>query len=257
MEKKLVSTSQKISCPLARINSFFENCLFLIMFSTSSKIALTKKKILSSLGRKSFSNSWIKDTEKCIATIQKSCCYLKKFLKKLVSNGSSLKIDFPLISIIVSASRKDLRIKQYCFQQTKNLISLAGMKYWLKKCFSQQQCLKNGKKMISTGRKISFPPARISSFFQNYFYLILIIVSTSSKIALTKKILFPRGTRSCFNSWMKDIEKYVATIWKSCFYFKTFLKRLLSNGSSLRIDFPLISIIVSASRKNLRKMKKK
>ena len=111
--------------------------------------------------------------------------------------------------------------------------------------------------MISTGRKISFPPARISSFFQNYFYLILIMVSTSSKIALTKKILFPRGTRSCFNSWMKDIEKYVATIWKSCFYFKTFLKKLLSNGSSLRIDFPLISIIVSASRKNLRKMKKK
>ena len=84
--------------------------------------------------------------------------------------------------------------------------------------------------------KISCPLTRITSFFQNYFLLILVMVSTS---------------------WMKDIEKYVATIWKSCLYFKRFLKKLLSNGSSLKIDFPLISIIVSASRKNLQKMKKK
>ena len=117
MKKKLVSTSQKISCPLARINSLFENCLFLIpiMFSTSSIIALTKKKLFS-LGRKSVSTSQIKDVEKSIATIHKSYCYFKKSLKKFVSNGSSLEIDFPLISIIVSAGRKDLRIKQYCFQ---------------------------------------------------------------------------------------------------------------------------------------------
>ena len=60
MKKKIVPASQKISCLLARISSFFENCLFLIpiTFSTSSKIALTKK-ILFPLGRKSFSNSWI------------------------------------------------------------------------------------------------------------------------------------------------------------------------------------------------------
>ena len=82
--EKLVSTSQKISCPLARINSLFENCLFLIpiMFSTSSIIALTKKTMFS-LGRKSVSTSQIKDVEKSIATIHKSYCYFKKSLKKI------------------------------------------------------------------------------------------------------------------------------------------------------------------------------
>ena len=117
MKKKIVPTSQKISCLLARISSFFENCLFLIpiTFSTSSKIALTKK-ILFPLGRKSFSNSWIKDFEKSVTTIWKSCFYFKKSLKKMVFNGSSSKIDFYLISIKVSTSRKNLRIKQYRFQ---------------------------------------------------------------------------------------------------------------------------------------------
>ena len=117
MKKKMVTTSQTISCLLARISTFFENCLFLIpiRFSASSKIALTKK-ILSPLGRKSFSNSWMKDFEKSVSTIWKSCFYFKKSLKKLVFNGSSSKIDFYLISIIVSTSRKNLRIKQYRFQ---------------------------------------------------------------------------------------------------------------------------------------------
>ena len=107
MKKKIVPASQKISCLLARISSFFENCLFLIpiTFSTSSKIALTKK-ILFPLGRKSFSNSWIKDFEKSVTTIWKSCFYFKKSLKKMVFNGSSSKIDFYLISIIASTSRK-------------------------------------------------------------------------------------------------------------------------------------------------------
>ena len=198
MKKKLVSTSQKISCPRARINSFFENCLFLIMFSTSSKIALTKKKILSSLRRKSFSNSWIKDTEKCIATIQKSCCYLKKFLKKLVSNGSSLKIDFPLISIIVSASRKDLRIKQYCFQQTKNLISLARMNYWLKYMLQlaaiSEKWKKNyfhwSEKQFSTSNNKLFLSKLFSSNSNNGFYQQQNSSDQKNTVSTWHKILF-------------------------------------------------------------------
>ena len=116
-KNKKVPTSQKISCLLARISSFLENCFFLIpvTFSTSSKIALTKKTLFP-LGRNSFSNSWIKDFEKSVTTIRKSCFYFKKSLKKMVFNGSSSKIDFYLISIIVSTSRKNLRIKQYRFQ---------------------------------------------------------------------------------------------------------------------------------------------
>ena len=45
MEKKMVSTSRKISCPLARMSSFSQNCFFFIpkMVSTTSEIALTKK----------------------------------------------------------------------------------------------------------------------------------------------------------------------------------------------------------------------
>ena len=45
IEKKIVSTWQKINCPLAIISSFFENCLplILIMASTSRKIVLIKE----------------------------------------------------------------------------------------------------------------------------------------------------------------------------------------------------------------------
>ena len=45
MEKKMISTNQKISCPLARMSPFSQNCFFLIpiMVSTSSAIALAKK----------------------------------------------------------------------------------------------------------------------------------------------------------------------------------------------------------------------
>ena len=126
--------------------------------------------------------------------------------------------------------------KKFLLDGTK--LSLAGV---CEKC----------KKMFCTAQKISCPLTRITSFFQNYFLLIPIMVSTSSKIVLTKKILFLLGAKSASTSWMKDIEKYVATIWKSCLYFKKFLKQSVSNGSSLKIDFPLISITVSTSRKNL------
>ena len=81
------------------------------------------------------------------------------------------------------------------------------------------------------------------------------MVSTSSKIALTKKILFPLGAKSFSTTWMKDIEKYITTIWKSSFYFKKFLKKMVSNDASSKTDFYLISIIVSANKKNLRNKK--
>ena len=44
-KKKMIYTSRKISCQLARISSFYQNCFLLIaiMFSTSIKIPLTKK----------------------------------------------------------------------------------------------------------------------------------------------------------------------------------------------------------------------
>ena len=43
--EKIVSTSQKIICPIERMRSFYENCFLVIpiLVSTSCKIALTKK----------------------------------------------------------------------------------------------------------------------------------------------------------------------------------------------------------------------
>ena len=45
MEKKMASNSREISCPLARVGFFFENCFLLIptMLATSRKIAVIKK----------------------------------------------------------------------------------------------------------------------------------------------------------------------------------------------------------------------
>ena len=45
-------------------------------------------------------------------------------------------------------------------------------------------------KIVCTSWKISFPLARMSFFSQNCFFLIPVMVSTSSKIALTKKYCF-------------------------------------------------------------------
>ena len=49
MEKKMVSNSPEISCPIARISFSFENCFLLIpiMVSTSRKIALIKKAVFT------------------------------------------------------------------------------------------------------------------------------------------------------------------------------------------------------------------
>ena len=60
--------------------------------------------------------------------------------------------------------------------------------------------------------------------FENCFLLITIKVSTSSKKFLTKKILFPLARKSVCTSWMRDIEKYVSILRKSCFHFKNLWK---------------------------------
>ena len=92
------------------------------------------------------------------------------------------------------------------------------------------------KKMVSTSQKISCPLARISSFFENYFLVITIIVSNSNKIILTKKILFPPGRKSVCTSRIKDIEKYVSNIGKHGFHFKNIWKnrkKLMSTGRNM------------------------
>ena len=66
------------------------------------------------------------------------------------------------------------------------------------------------KKMVFISQKISCPLATISSSL-DCLLLIPIMVSTSSQIALTKKILFPLSRISVSTSRMKDIEKDVST----------------------------------------------
>ena len=83
------------------------------------------QKILFPLGRKSVCTSRVKDIDKCVSTIRKSCCHFKKYLKKLKKlvstsrNMVCLKIIFPLISIILATYRKKLGIKQLTLKKNK------------------------------------------------------------------------------------------------------------------------------------------
>ena len=138
IEKKMVFTSQKISCPLARINPFLD-CLLLIsiMVSTSSKIALTKK-ILFPLNRKSVCTRRMKDIQKYVSTTRKKCFFTENLWKNrkkrcpLAAVWFVLKNRHSLISLIVSISRKNSEWKKKCFLQTKYSFPLARMKDWLK-----------------------------------------------------------------------------------------------------------------------------
>ena len=88
---------------------------------------------------------------------------------------------------------------------------------------------------FSTSRKISCALAIMRSFSQNCFlFFFLIMVSASSEIALTKKILFPIGRKSICANRVKDIEKYVSTIRKSCFHFKKSVKKMKKLVSTSR-----------------------
>ena len=107
MEKKMVFTSQKISCPLATISSFLD-CLLLfpIMVATSSQIALTKK-MLFLLSRISVSTSRMKDIEKEVSTYGKVASFWK-ISEQNRKNRCPPKNRLSLISLIVSISRKNL-----------------------------------------------------------------------------------------------------------------------------------------------------
>ena len=79
----------------------------------------------------------------------------------------------------------------------KNTISLDGKKLAM-------VSKKWRKKMFSNNQKINCPLARMRSFSQNRFLLIPITVSTSSKIALTKKNTF--STRRKISSFFENCD---------------------------------------------------
>ena len=79
----------------------------------------------------------------------------------------------------------------------------------------------------------------------------------SSKIALTKNTVSTGGKFVCPNR-VRDIEKYAFTIRKHGFLFQKYLKKLKKigvhlqeYGSSLKFDFPQISVIFFIGRKKL------
>ena len=129
------------------------------------------------------------------------------------------------------------------------------MKYWQKHMLQLAAISAKWRKNYFHWSEKQFSTSKNKLFLSKLFSSNPIMVSTSSKIALTKKILFPLGAKSVSTSWMKDIEKYVTTIRKSCIYFKKFLKKMVFNGASLKTDFYLVSIIVSTSKQNLRNKK--
>ena len=68
--------------------------------------------------------------------------------------------------------------------------------------------------MVFTSQKISCLLARISSVL-DFLLLIPIMVATSSKIVLNKKLLFPLRRKFVCTSRIKGTEKYVSTYGKS------------------------------------------
>ena len=135
---------------------------------------------------------------------------------EFLSIGNSIFLFTAFFSSKIRFNKAEIRIS------LKNTFPLDGKK----SC----SCLRKmeRKKMFCTIQKISFPPARMSSFSKNYFRLIPVMVSTSSEIAL-----FPLGRKSICNSWVKDIEKYVSAIRKSCFHFKKYLMKLVSTSRNV------------------------
>ena len=143
-----------------------------------------------------------------------------------------------LIAVTVSTRRKNLGTKKLVstsknhFHQPACLHFPLPMKDFIekdistrpKKTITGRSLLKMEKKRVLTSQKIRCPLARISSFL-DCSLLIPIMVATSSKIALTKKILFPLSRKSVCTSRMKDIEKYVSTYGKIASFQKTSKKK--------------------------------
>ena len=117
-----------------------------------------------------------------------------------------------------------------------------------KKTITGRSLLKMEKKMVFTSQKISCPQATISSFL-DCLLLFPIMVATSSKIALTKKMLFPLSRISVSTSRMKDIEKEVSTYGKVASFWKI-SEQNRKNRCPPKTRLFIISLIVSIRRKN-------
>ena len=142
----MVSTSQKISCLLARIRSFFEKCFTPNSINGFHQLKNSSdQKTLFPLDIKSVPTIWIKDLlknafplrVKVLSTLKnlKISEHIKKADFHQQEYISSLKIDCSQVSIIVSILRKKLGIKQYGFQWTKIFFPLAEVKDWVKNMF--------------------------------------------------------------------------------------------------------------------------
>ena len=119
--------------PLAKKAQYFtsKNKLFLEkLFPPNSNNGFHQQKnsfhSLFPLDRKSISTIRIKDFLKNMFSLNAKVASALKNLRKnkkigvfQQECGASLKIDFPLISVTISTSRKSLRIKRYCFQWRK------------------------------------------------------------------------------------------------------------------------------------------
>ena len=95
MKKKMVSTSLKISCPLARISSFLKNCFPAITINDfRSQKNISDQKTMSPLDKNSVFNSRVKDLVKIrfhymekLLSLQK---YIYIYLKKMLSTSRNM-----------------------------------------------------------------------------------------------------------------------------------------------------------------------
>ena len=134
--KKMVSNSREISCPIARISFFFENCFLLIsiMVSTSRKIVLIKKQF--SLDRNSISTNRILDLLKNTFPLNRKAASTLKNLSKKSTNWCPLaEIWFvfknwlsPNFNNSFCTSRKKTRNETILFSADKKLVSISRNK---------------------------------------------------------------------------------------------------------------------------------
>ena len=109
--EKMISTSQRNSCPVARMSCFSQNCFLFILIMVSTQWNSTDQKIQFPLGKWRILKSRFPlygitaSTLKNLWKIEKIGVYWQEY-------GASLKNWLSPISIIVSTYRKKLGIKQ-------------------------------------------------------------------------------------------------------------------------------------------------
>ena len=132
---------------------------------------------------------------------------------------------FPLVSVTVSNRRKNL--------WTKKRFPLAG-------------------KSSSTSQNEGFHwSRRFHSKKKNYqYFLITLMISNSSKTALTKKNTVSVDRKSVCTSRKADTEKY-ASILKNILKKKSKKKMVSTGRNNFPLGFHLISMMLSASRKKV------